>query len=134
MNRPFGEQGVESGAFSLVHAVNTVHVARDLEFTLREIAGALRPGGVLAISECVRLLPGQAIYAEFIFNLLESFRSPVLHPAYRPNGGFLTPAQWRTAFESVGYDDVRYLPDVERLKATFPDFYVAAIGATRRRT
>ena len=131
MNQPFRAQGVEAGSFSLVHAVNTVHVARELDFTLRQILDALARGGVLAISECVRLFPEQAIYAEFVFNLLESFRSPVFHPAYRPNGGFLTPANWRGAMEAAGFAGIRVMPDIDRLREACPDFYVGAIGATR---
>lgn len=132
MNRPLAEQGIEPGRATLVYAVNTLHVAKDLAFTLGQIRDALVPGGVLAISECVRPVPGQAVYAEFVFNLLESFRSPVLHPAYRPNGGFLTPDQWRAGMREAGFADVRALPDVDRLRDAFPDFFVTAIGATRR--
>lgn len=131
MNRPLGEQRVDAGTYSLVYAVNTLHVAHDLEVTLLEIRAALAPGGVLAISECVRLVPGQAIYAEFVFNLLESFRSPVLHPAYRPNGGFLTPEEWAGALEAAGFTDVRFLPGDRRIRDAFPNFHVMAIGATR---
>src|SRR5207244_2329053 len=47
MNRPFAEQGVERGSVALVYAVNTLHVAQDLEFTLGEIFQALAPGGRL---------------------------------------------------------------------------------------
>ena len=131
MNQPFRAQGLAAGGFSLVYAVNTIHVARELEFTLGQIRETLSPGGVLTISEGVRLFPEQVIYAEFVFNLLESFRSPVLHPAYRPNGGFLTPAHWRGALEAAGFTDVRLLPDIDRLRDSFPDFSVAAVGATR---
>lgn len=131
MNRPFSEQGAGPGSVSLVYAVNTLHVARDLHFTLREIFGALAPGGRLVISECVRPTPGEAIYTEFIFNLMETFRAPVLHPVYRPNGGFLTPEQWRDAMETAGFVDVRTLPDIARIRDRFPDFCVGAIGATR---
>lgn len=131
MNRPFGEQGVTPGTYTLVYAVNAVHVARDLDATFREIREALAPGGVLVLSECVRLEPGHAVYAEFVFNLLESFRSPVLHPRHRPNGGFLTPEQWRSGMEAAGFTNVRFLPDVDRIRAAFPHFYVMAIAATR---
>ena len=131
MNRPFAEQGVAPATYSLVHAVNAVHVARDLDATFREIRSALAPGGVLVLSECVRLEPGHAVYAEFVFNLLESFRSPVLHPRHRPNGGFLTPEQWRGGMEAAGFTNVRFLPDVDRIRAAFPHFYVMAIAATR---
>jgi len=131
MNRPFGEQGVAPGRTSVVYAVNTLHVAHDLAFTLGEAFRALEPGGRLVVSECVRLLPGQPIYVEFVFNLMETFRAPRLDPGYRPNGGFLTPEQWTRAMEAAGFAEVRFLPDVVRLRAEFPTFYVAAIGATR---
>jgi SAM-dependent methyltransferase len=131
MNQPFEEQGVRAGSASLVYAVNTLHVARDLDFTLREIFTTLAPGGRLIVSECVHTAPAQAVYVEFVFLLMETFRSPVLHPTHRPNGGFLTPDQWRGAMEAAGFVDVGVLPDIEGLRARFPDFIVAAIGATR---
>lgn len=132
MNRPFETQGVAPRSLSFIYAVNTLHVARDLDVTLREVLAALAPGGRLVISECVRPVRGQPIDVEFIFNLMETFRSPVLHPAHRPNGGFLTPEQWQGALEAAGFTDVRTLPDIARIRARFPAFYVAAIGATRR--
>ena len=131
MNLPFAGQGVAPGSTSVVYAVNTLHVARDLDFSLREIFGALAPGGRLVVSECIRTAPAQAIYIEFIFNLMETFRSPVLHPAYRPNGGFLAPEEWRGALEAAGFVDVRMLPDIPSLRARFPHFQVGAVGATR---
>jgi SAM-dependent methyltransferase len=133
MNRPLREQGVQPATCSLVYAVNTIHVARDLAFTLRELRDALVPGGTLAMSECVRLVPGQALYPEFIFNLLESFRSPVLHETYRPNGGFLTLDQWRDALLAAGFVDIRVIPDLAALRNAFPKLCTAAaaIGATR---
>jgi len=131
MNRLFRDQGAEPERLTLVYAVNTLHVARDLAFTLREIFGALVPGGQLVISECVRHSAAQTIAVEFIFNLMQAFRSPLLHPTYRPNGGFLTPAQWCAALEAAGFTDVKILPDLAHLAARFPTFCVAAIGATR---
>jgi SAM-dependent methyltransferase len=130
MDRPLREQGVAPGSCSLVYAVNTLHVARDLLATLGDVKDALAAGGRLVIAECVRLVPGQTLYAEFVFNLLESFRAPALDPTCRPNGGFLTPEHWRSAMEAAGFTDVRFLPDVERIRS-FPEFSVMAIGATR---
>jgi SAM-dependent methyltransferase len=132
MNLPFVGQGVAPGSVSLIYAVNTLHVARDLDFTLREIFGALAPGGRLVVSECIRTAPAQAIYIEFIFNLMETFRSPVLHASYRPNGGFLAPEEWQGAMEAAGFVDVRMLPDIPSLRTRFPHFQVGAVGATRR--
>ena len=45
MNRPFAEQGVAAESASVVYAVNTLHAAHDLGFTLGEARGALEPGG-----------------------------------------------------------------------------------------
>jgi SAM-dependent methyltransferase len=131
MNRPFAEQGVEAGSVSAVFAVNTLHVAHDLGATLADILRALAPGGCLVASECIRPFPHQPVYAEFVFNLMEAFRAPRLDPAWRPNGGFLTPEQWARGLERAGFVDVRFLPDVPRLRDRFPSFYVAALGATR---
>ncbi len=131
MNLAFEPQGVTPGSLSVVYAVNTLHVAYDLAATLAEVFRALEPGGRLIISECVRPLPGQAIYPEFVFNLMAAFRSPRLHPVYRPNGGFLTPEQWTAAMETAGFEEVRFLPEVVRRRDRLPTFFVAAIGATR---
>jgi SAM-dependent methyltransferase len=131
MNRPFEAQGIAPSSVTAVYAVNTLHVAHDLDFTLGQILRTLRPGGWLIISECVRPYPRQAIYAEFIFNLIQTFRSPRLHPVYRPNGGFLTPDQWKGAIEAAGFADTRFVPDVMRIRRQVPDFFVSAIGAIR---
>jgi len=129
MNRSFAGQGVAPGSVSVVYAVNTLHVAHDLDFTLGEVIQALEPGGRLVVSECVRCR--QPSYAEFVFSLTEAFRSARLNPLYRPAGGFLTPGQWQAAFEAAGLVDVRFLPDIARIHEHVPDFGVAAIGATR---
>ena len=131
MNRPFEAQGIAPSSVTAVYAVNTLHVAHDLDFTLGQILRTLRPGGWLIISECVRPYPRQAIYAEFIFNLIQTFRSPRLHPAYRPNGGFLTPDQWKGAIEAARFADTSFVPDVMRIRRQVPDFFVSAIGAIR---
>lgn len=131
MNRPFADQAVRPGTLAVVYAVNTLHVAHDLAFTLGEIQKALQPGGRLVVAECVRPQPRATVYAEFIFNLMETFRSPRLHPVYRPGGGFLTPEQWKAALEAAGFGDVRVLPDIRKILTEVPEFVVAAFGATR---
>lgn len=131
MNRSFAEQAVGPASAAIVYAVNTLHVAHDLAFTLGEIRRTLAPGGQLVVSECVRPWPADTLYPEFVFNLLQTFRSPRLHPGYRPNGGFLTPEQWTDALQAAGFRDVRLLPDVTRIRDDFAGFHVAAIGAIR---
>jgi SAM-dependent methyltransferase len=131
MDQPLAGQGVAPGSLIAVYAVNTLHVAHDLEATLAEVRDALAPGGRLIVSECVRPRAGQPIYPEFVFNLMETFRTSRLRPPHRPNGGFLTPEQWTGAIEASGFVDVRLLPDLIHIRDEFPGFYVAAIGATR---
>jgi SAM-dependent methyltransferase len=121
MDRPFADQGVAPASVSVVYAVNTLHVARDLAFTLGEIRAALQPGGRLVFSECIRPRAGQTIYPEFIFNLMQTFRAR----------GFLTPEQWTGALAAARFSGVTFLPDVARIRDVFVGFYAAAIGATR---
>ena len=115
----------------MAYAVNTLHVADDLAFTLGEIRRALSAGGQLMISECVRPRPGQTVYPEFVFNLLERFRAPRLHAEYRPTGGFLKPEHWTAALDAAGFTNVRIFPDIGRIPVR--DFVVGAIGATSPR-
>jgi SAM-dependent methyltransferase len=131
MNRPFEPQGVAPGSRSVVYAVNTLHVARDLDFTLGEIRTALEPGGRLIVSECVRMQPGQPLNAEFIFNLMATFRSRRPDTPGQPPAGFLLPEQWKAALEAAGFTALRFLPDVPTFSERFPRFHAAAIGATR---
>ena len=131
MNKPFADAGVAPGAYALVHGVNTLHVAADLAFTLGEIRTALAPGGSVVISECVRPFPGQTVYVEFVFNLLEAFRESRLDPAWRTNGGFLTPEQWTAGLLATGFRDVRIVPDIAVIRDVYPSFVVAAVVAVK---
>ena len=131
MNEPFAAAGAAEGAYVLVYGVNTLHIAHDLAFTLAEIRRTLQPGGKLVLSECVRPFPGVPVYVEFVFNLLEAFRSPIIVPSWRSNGGFLTPEQWTGALEAGGFADVRLFPDIVALRDACPSLVIAAIVATR---
>jgi SAM-dependent methyltransferase len=129
VDRRFADAGIAPDAYALVYGVNVLHVARDLEFTLGEIRRALAPGGALVFSECVRPFAGAPVPEEFAFNLLDTFREPVLVAEWRPNGGFLTPEQWIRALEANGFVDVRVIPDIATISAHYPSFVVAAITA-----
>jgi SAM-dependent methyltransferase len=130
-NHSFAKAGVAAGSCELVYAVNALHVAHDLAATLAEARNTLAPGGSLVISECVRPFAGRPLHVEFVFNLLGAFRAPQLVPAWRPNGGFLTPEQWTAALEANGFSDVTIFPDIAALRDAFPSFTVAAITARR---
>ena len=131
IDEPFARAGAGPGEYALVYGVNVLHVARDLGATLSEIRTVLAPGGALAIAECVRPFPGWPVYVEFVFNLLGAFRAPVLQPAWRPTGGFLTPEQWADALAANGFADVRVYPDIAAIRDAYPSFVVAAISGRR---
>jgi SAM-dependent methyltransferase len=131
MDRPFVDADIEEGAFVLVYGVNTLHVARDLEFTLGEVRRALAPGGAIVLSECLRPFAGRPIYVEFLFNLLEAFRAPSPVDRWRPDGGFLTPESWVAALEACGFRDATVYPDIARIREVCPSFVVGAITAVR---
>jgi SAM-dependent methyltransferase len=57
MNQAFEAQGIAPSSVTAVYAVNTLHVAHDLDFTLGQILRTLRPGGWLIVSECVQPVP-----------------------------------------------------------------------------
>lgn len=131
IDAPFATAGIEPGSCSLVYGVNVVHVAKDLAATLAQIRLALQDGGALVLGECVRPFANRPVYVEFIFNLLASFRAPVLVSSWRPNGGFLTPEQWHAALAGNGFDRIEVLPDIAALRDAYPSFLVAAITARR---
>jgi SAM-dependent methyltransferase len=132
IDRPFPAEVVSPGSFALVYGVNVLHVARDLAATLGELRNALREGGMLVMAECVRPFADTALPIELVFNLLDSFRNPILVPGWRPNGGFLTPEQWVAALDANGFQDVRVYPDITVIRDAYPNFMVAAIVARRK--
>ena len=129
VDQRFADAGIAPGACKLVYGVNVLHVARDLAATLGEIRRALAPGGALVFSECIRPFAGEPLAEEFVFNLLETFRAPVLVAEWRPNGGFLTPEQWTRALEANGFGDVRVTPDIAAIRADYPALVAAAVTA-----
>jgi SAM-dependent methyltransferase len=131
IDHPFSQAAIVPETYSLVYGVNVLHVARDLAVTLGEVRHALSDGGMLVMAECVRPFPDAPLHLELVFNLLSAFRDAVLVPGWRPNGGFLTPEQWRAALEANGFEDIRIYPDIAAIRDDYPGFVVAAIVARR---
>lgn len=130
LDRDFDEQGVP-GPFDLVMGVNVFHVARDLKESLRRALRALKPGGWLVAGECFRLFPGQAVPAELVFQLLESFRQVELDPDLRPNPGFLEPEMWLGLVKGAGFESVALLPDLQRMREIYPRFFSGVVVGRR---
>lgn len=130
MTQSWADQGVEPGTFDAVYSVNCFHVAPDLDFVIGEAVKALKPGGTVVVSECVRPTKlARPIHAEIIFDFLDSFTDVATDPVKRPTHGFLTPAAWRATFENAGLGEVTILPDVDAIAERYPDFVVGAVLA-----
>ena len=130
MTLPWAAQGIEPGTFDAVYSVNCFHVAPDLDFVIGEAAKALKPGGAVVVSECIRPSKlARPIHAEIIFDFLDSFTDVATDPVRRPTHGFLTPAAWRATFEAAGFGDVTVLPDVDAIAEEYSDFVVGAVIA-----
>jgi polyketide synthase PksN len=120
-------QGIGSGEFDLVYAVNVMHISKNLLFSLNEARSALAPDGWLVIGECVRPYDNQPIYPELMFQILDSFTDVETDPEIRPNPGFLTAEQWRRAFLKTGFAPTEIAPDLERIREIYPHFFTGAI-------
>jgi polyketide synthase PksN len=127
LDLPWSAQGIGSGEFDLVYAVNVMHISKSLLFSLNEARSALATGGWLVIGECVRPYDNQPIYPELMFQILDSFTDVETDPEIRPNPGFLTAEQWRLVFLKAGFTRPEVAPDIERIREIYPHFFTAAI-------
>jgi len=127
LDLPWGTQGIGSGEFDLVYAVNVMHVSKNLLFSLKEARSALATDGWLVIAECVRPYDNQPMYPELMFQILDSFTNVETDPEIRPNAGFLTAEQWRRAFLRAGFPRTEIAPDIERIREIYPHFFTGAI-------
>jgi polyketide synthase PksN len=127
LDLPWSTQGINPDEFDLVYAVNVMHISKDLQFSLNEARLALARDGWLVIGECLRPYFNQPMYPELMFQILESFINVQTDPEVRPNPGFLTAEQWRTAFTRAGFQRVEVAPDIDRIREIYPHFFTGAI-------
>jgi SAM-dependent methyltransferase len=128
INAPWQAQGIALGEFNLVYAVNVIHIAKDLLFSLTEAGCVLARGGWLVIGECLRPYPNQPMYPELMFQILDSFTHVHTDPELRPNAGFLTAQQWRRALTGAGFHQVEVAPDVDHIRELYPHFFTGALA------
>jgi SAM-dependent methyltransferase len=129
IDRPWAEQGMAEATFDLVFAVNVLHVADDLIFSLQEARRHLQPGGWLVAGECLRPFTGYPVYIEFVFRLLDSFLEVRTAPDVRPEPGFLTPEAWQRALSRAGFAEIEIIPDHGRIREIEPRFFLGALCA-----
>ncbi len=130
LNRPLGDQGVEAASLDAIVGINVLHVAQDLETTLRDLRSRLKPGGRLVIGECLKPHLDAPIYLEFFFSFIKSFTEVTLDPRWRPRHGFLTPEAWDAALRHAGFAEVHHVPPPRPLMDRHPSFSVGAMSVT----
>jgi SAM-dependent methyltransferase len=127
LDLPWNTQGINPGEFDLIYAVNVMHVAKHLLFSLNEARSALVSDGWLVVGECLRPYVNQPIYPELMFQILESFTNVRTDPEIRPNPGFLTAEQWRRAFSRAGFGQAEVAPDIDHIREIYQHFFTGAI-------
>lgn len=130
LNQPLEAQGVAAASLDAIVGINVLHVAQDLEATLRDLRRHLKSGGRLVIGECLKPSLDAPLYLEFFFNFIKAFTSVKLDPRWRPRHGFLTPEAWDQALLHAGFTQVQHVPPPRPLMDRHPAFTVGAISAS----
>jgi len=113
LDRSLSDQGFGPGSVDVVIAVNVLHVARDLVFTLRELHAALRAPGWLLCAEGSPPDHRRRWRLCLIYAFLHGWWDVSLDATMRPRPGFLLPSEWTTALRACGFDRVQTLPGEE---------------------
>lgn len=117
-NEEFSGQDVGRESLAVVYGVNSLHAAKDLFFTLKEINQSLKSGGMLIISECVRSEENKLPFQEVIFNMLDDYRDVKLDPVYRPTYGFLYSTHWGKLLEASGFYNIEVVSNNKGARLT----------------
>ncbi len=131
-NKPLIEVGVEENKYDIIWAVNAIHVAYDLKFTLSELYKVLKPNGVILISETVRPSEGPMIQHEFVINTLDDYWNVKLDDEWRPNYGFIKWKNWIKALEAAGFDIYTTEPNMNEVEKEFNNCYTTVIKGIKK--
>jgi SAM-dependent methyltransferase len=110
LDAPLEPQGVGPQSFDIITGVNVLHSAKDLPATLRELRGALKPGGQLILGEGSPPRRGKRWRLDVVFAFLRGWWDVQLDPVFRPRPGFLFPNEWLALLDATGYKTARALP------------------------
>ncbi|HJW08949.1 MAG TPA: class I SAM-dependent methyltransferase [Holophagaceae bacterium] len=130
LNAPLEGQGIAAASLDAIVGINVLHVAQDLEASLKDLRSRLKPGGRLVIGECLKPALDTPLYLEFFFSFIKSFTEVTLDPRWRPRHGFLTPEAWDEALKHAGFRHVEHTPPPRPLMDEHPSFSVGAMSAT----
>jgi SAM-dependent methyltransferase len=129
LNHAMAGQGIEPASLDAIVGVNVLHVAHDLNASLKELRRCLKPGGRLVIGECVKPDLTRPLYLEFFFTFIRSFTEVQLDPQWRPVYGFLDPECWERALHHAGFAEVAFVPPPRPLMDQHPTFNATGITA-----
>jgi SAM-dependent methyltransferase len=129
LNHPLEGQGIAPASLDAIVGINVLHVAQNLEATLRNVRACLKPGGRLVIGECLKPSLDTPLFLEFFFSFIKSFTDVTLDPRWRPRHGFLTPEAWDEALRHAGFSHIEHTPPPRPLMNEHPSFSVGAMSA-----
>lgn len=131
INHPFEAQKIGPSSVDLIYGVNAAHVAKDIVGFLEQCRATLRPGGRVVFAERIRINPLEMAPRELTLNLSVYHRSAAERTDDRPMHCYLAPQNWMTVLDKAGFEAV-ILPDLEAMKAHFPDQYAAVVVGAKR--
>ncbi len=100
------KQEVHEETIDFVFGVNSLHAARDIDFTLKSVKKILKPGGDLIIAELIRDGDERVLFQEMIFNILDNYQNTKRTNSKRKNYGFLSEKNWIEIIKEAGFRDI----------------------------
>ena len=104
VERPVSVQSIETGAYDIVLAANSLHATRNIRNTLRNCKALLKSNGVLLLSEAL----GQSLLVHLCFGLLEGWWRFEDEALRLPGSPGLAADTWRHVLDSEGFVPVRF--------------------------
>ena len=110
LDLPLRDQGFPPESFDGVIAVNVLHLAKDLCFSLQEIYSVLKTPGYLIFAEGSPPDRFRRWRLDVAFAFLRGWWDVSIAPGLRSRPGFLLPSEWQKALLACGFDSVYLLP------------------------
>ncbi|WP_055550579.1 non-ribosomal peptide synthetase, partial [Streptomyces kanamyceticus] len=121
VSQPGAGEHLIGGGCDVIVATNVLHATQDIRLVLRNLAAALRPGGVLVINEVTR----KSAVLTLTFGLLDGWWLYDDEDVRIPGAPILSAPRWQEVLQGSGYDEV-WRPVAE------PDAFGEVFVARRR--